>query len=204
MKPKALKVLGLVLLFSLIVLWFRGRPHEPFVGAFSQNDVKEIQSVIRHDLWQRAFTRFSIASSSKSLWSLATSRVKQIDVSPDNRGAMVVVHSALGDSVYQMRQASSKDGPAHWQISTVSPPGPWLKKWESYGTWARLPINGGLGLGLMGGKLPPSFDIPPPHPSPPVSPPLELFGPHTPPASVHSAAQFSASLSNAATLQLRR
>jgi hypothetical protein len=204
MKRKALTVLGLVLLFSLIVIWLRGH-HEPFLGGFSPGDVKEIQSVIRHDLWQRAFTHFSIASSSRLLWTMATSRVKQIDVSPDNRRVLVLVHSALGDSVYDMHQDSSQNGPTRWRISSLRPAGPWLKQVEFYGTFAKLSINGGLGLGLTGEKLPPSFDIPPPHPIPPVSPSPEIFGPaaRSRQDSVHSTAQFSESLSNVATLQLR-
>src|SRR5262245_16657536 len=82
MKRKALIALCPVTLFTFALVFLSAHPSVHFTGPFAPKYVKEIQRGVRQEMWRRAFPRFSmqtIAAAPKLLWSLATSRVEQID-----------------------------------------------------------------------------------------------------------------------------
>jgi hypothetical protein len=211
-KRKFLILTGTVVLFVGAIVLFWGDTPKHFVGPFTPKDVGEIQRVVRQDVWRRAYPRFSVTTipaMPRALWFLATSRVEQIDVLPGSEKAGVRLHSPLGNYAYGITK--SKIGPqTAWRITSVIPPGPWLKSVESLrqppGTvfaYESLRIEGGWGL--IGGRLPRSFVAPT---NSTFQTPRSVFetSPLAAPSGqdhVHSADEFSESLSGAATLQLR-
>ena len=149
------------MLFTLALVFFSAHPSVHFTGPFAPKDVKEIQRGVRQEMWRRAFPRFSmqtIAAAPKLLWSLATSRVEQIDVFEGGQFVRVRVRSPLGDHIYGMSKSFPKPGQPSWRITGGRPAGPWLKEADSWGGYAKLPLKGGFGL--IGGRLPQSFVTP--------------------------------------------
>ena len=160
------------------------------------------------------------SDSNPNVESLATSRVEEMDVFAGGQDVRVHVRSPLGNHIYGMHKSSPKPGQPSWRITGGRPAGPWLKEVESWGVYAKLGLKGGFGL--VGGRLPQSFVTPVDyysrtHPSVPSEPrslgsnqislsyevqPL-ILDKASLAIPAHSADQFSASLSNLTTLQLR-
>ena len=230
-KRKPLIAVGLGVLFTLAVVlrWSLSPVH--FVGGFSPKDFKEIQGVVRQEMWRRVFPSLSmktIVEAPGSLWFLARSRIEQVDVFEGGEHVRVRVRTPLGLYGYAMQKSRTKDSQPAWRVLSTRLLNPQIiKKLESYAGFTKLQPKGGSGL--LGGRLPSLFvtlAVYPERVPDRISIPLEPRGlgsnnaslslgvqrvvqDDTPSAltsrqgPVDSVDQFSASLSNRAALQLK-
>lgn len=162
MRRRTYIALGLVVLFSVVIFWLNGRTSPRFVGGFSAEDFKEVQKVIRHTMWRRAFPGFSaktFTAAPGSLWRLTISRIQRVYVYAGGTWCEVVVWTPLGIDLFEMQKSAPKPGQTNWRITSEmgSAGAALIKKIEGYGG-AKLPVKGGFGL--LGGKLPAVFYTP--------------------------------------------
>ncbi len=149
---------GLTVLTGFVVFWFCWSSSAHWVGAFSPQDFKEVQEAIRLAVLRKAATQ-PPSEVPASMWSLATSRIDQVDVFPKGEQVRVRVQTPKGLCLYLVRKQRLKPGQTGWQIkSSISPSPQLLEKMESWGNFAKLQVKGGFGL--IGGKLPRAFITP--------------------------------------------
>jgi hypothetical protein len=165
MKHKLLIAIGGVLLLSCVFAWFsRGSAASPSQD-FSPADFKRISEVTRHRMWGRALPDFSVQTIKalpRLLRRFGSSRIRQIDVLPA-RTVEVHVESSSGP-YYYLVEKYEKSGRWDWRVvkEGIWPQGGLVINVNGGPGYPEIRVDGGFAL--FGGRIssePPADWLPP-------------------------------------------
>jgi len=152
MKRKLLIALGAIIFVSAFIVWRHLQRSTSGVGELSQEDFERIRRVTRVAMWQRAFPDFSrrtLLGAPRSLYSLATSRIGQIDILPGS--LRVRVQTGSKDYFYFVEKYQPKAGREDWRVVRQSAAYETVINLNGGPGFTEIRVDGGFGL--VGGRL---------------------------------------------------
>lgn len=200
---------------AVVASFFCLRPSPPpptTPGMLSREDSQQIARITRRAIWRTAFPDLSwqtIKLSPRSLLFVGTARIQQIEMLLTDKDVQVQIQSKFGPYFYWSHKQLQKSGRDAWEILNEGPSAVYVAKPyngpESFG--GNLSFGSSSSATVVGAQFartPPAF--PPPKKLPPRAPAPQAapnFAEQPKPAPL-SDSDFSASLSNHATLQRAR